>query len=99
MQAHARRTELKEGINTLKMVARVRDLNPGETVELTNVLSDDVVVPANIVPRLVGRGGEARKALEAELKVLVDIPERKREEDAAPGTCALARTHTNTHEQ
>ncbi len=88
--AYSRRAELREGISTLKQVARVRELNPGEVVELTNVLSDDVSVPVAIIPRLVGRGGETRVQLETELGVLLDFKDRKREgEDAA----APAATH------
>ena len=73
-----------------EQVAKVRALNPGEVVELTNVLSDDVSVPVSIVPRLVGRGGETRLQLEAELRVLLEFKDRKRDGAAA----ADGATHT-----
>jgi rRNA processing protein Krr1/Pno1 len=74
---------LRDNMRTLQVLDRVRALNPDVAFEVTEVLSECIVIPSAVVGRIIGKQGATRKQLEQELRVLLDFEEKPKDEAAA----------------
>jgi hypothetical protein len=78
-----RRQELREGLKTLLLTERIRELNPGVTIGVGDITSSTITVQASVVGRVVGKGGATRQQIEKECGVSVDV------QDKSGGVCAI----------
>ena len=69
----ARRSELRDALRTNAMTERIRALNPGVSVAVSDITHAMLQLPQSVVGRVVGKAGASRVQIEKDCGVLIDV--------------------------
>ncbi len=80
-------TELRAGLRRLDALERARAANPGMRIDPTHIVSSELPIGAEHMPRLIGKAGAGLREIEAACGVVLEIddPSRVREREGEAG--------------